>query len=255
MSARPHATRHERLYRMMVLGAVEVNNHCVTSLGPGQLTRDGCAVEVYLRLPAAGEPQMVHAIAGDVGSVLDLGAGVGRIADPLVELGHRVVAVDESAGMLSHVRFAETVRSDIEALRLQGRFDVVLLASHLVNTPDVLARGRLLASVAHHLAPPGRALIQWHRPEWFDVLQVGRVYSREVGDLHSELQVHTRDGDELSATVRYLADQNVWAQSFRACRLTTADMADLLGAAGLELINNQTVAPGRLLARRTVTSS
>jgi hypothetical protein len=43
--------------------------------------------------------------------------------------------------MLAHVRGAETVRGRIEELALGRRFDVVLLASHLINADDAgLAR-------------------------------------------------------------------------------------------------------------------
>ena len=222
----------------------------MTSTGPGEFTKDGCAVDAYLQLPAAGEPQLVHGLVGDGGSVLDLGAGVGRIADPLVELGHRVVAVDESAEMLSHVRLADTVQSSIEMLHLQERFDVVLLASHLVNTSDAHLRRQFLASVARHLAPDGLALIQWHQPEWFDTLEPGRVYSGEIGGLRSELQVHAQVGGELSATVRYRAAEQVWTQSFRARRLTLVDMGDLLGAVGLGRVDDHMLTPGWLVARR-----
>jgi len=56
-------------------------------------TEDGSPVEVYRRLPAMGEPELAHALFPG-GRVLDLGAGTGRIADPLVALGHDVLAVD-----------------------------------------------------------------------------------------------------------------------------------------------------------------
>src|SRR5690242_10405608 len=134
------------------------------------ITNDGCAVEVYTRLPSLGEPELIHSVAPEHGSILDLGAGVGRIADPLVALGHRVVAVDDSPDMLARVAAAERVCSRIEDLRLAERFDVVVLASHLVNTVDGHTRRALLETVAHHLADGGRAVIEWHPPEWFDRL-------------------------------------------------------------------------------------
>jgi len=68
-----------------------------------------------------------------------VGCGTGRITHPLVALGHPVVAVDESPEMLAHVRDAEKVCARIEHLALGRRFDVVLLASHLINTGWVRA--------------------------------------------------------------------------------------------------------------------
>lgn len=218
--------------------------------GRGPITCDGCAVEVYRRLPVGDEPAIVHAVAGPQGSVLDLGAGVGRIADPLTELGHRVVAVDDSADMLGHLRSAIPVLSAIETLRLGERFDVVLLASHLVNTPDARLRAGLLASVAFHLADRGRALIQWHPPEWFDTLQGGTLYRGAIGGLRTELEVHERSGKHVAATVRYKCGQDTWSQGFAAHRLTTADIIEALGRAGLELVDDLVDEPGWLVAQR-----
>jgi ubiquinone/menaquinone biosynthesis C-methylase UbiE len=83
-----------------------------------------------------GEPEIVHAAVPAGASILELGAGTGRVTHRLVALGHPVVAVDESAEMLARIRGAETVRARIEELDLGRRFDAVLLASFLVNTAD-----------------------------------------------------------------------------------------------------------------------
>lgn len=144
--------------------------------GPGTITADGCAVEVYARLPATGEPDIIHGVLAESASVLDLGAGVGRIADPLVDLGHRVVAVDDCAEMLAHVRKAATVLCTIEDVRLPERFDAVLLASFLINTPDASQRTAFFTAARHHLATGGEVLMQWHPPEWFDSLTPGGTY-------------------------------------------------------------------------------
>src|ERR1700722_18205736 len=104
--------------------------------GPGVITPDGCAVDFYALMPDFGEPGIVHEAAGAGASILELGAGAGRVTHPLIALGHSVVAVDESPEMLAHVRGARTVVASIEDLDLGERFDVVVLASHLVNVPD-----------------------------------------------------------------------------------------------------------------------
>ncbi len=182
--------------------------------------------------------------------MLDLGAGVGRIADPLARLGHHVVAVDDSADMLSHMRNAVPVQSAIETLRLDERFDVVLLASHLVNTADADLRAALLASVAFHLVDHGRAVIQWHPPEWFDSLQAGGVYRGVVGELSSALEVSELTATRTAATVRYTAGNETWSQSFVAGRLTRADIAEALRQAGLELVDSPVDDPSWLVAQR-----
>jgi 2-polyprenyl-3-methyl-5-hydroxy-6-metoxy-1,4-benzoquinol methylase len=106
----------------------------------------------YLRLPARGEPEIVHAAVPADASVVEFGCGTGRISTPLAHLGHRVVGVDESPETLAECCDIETVGSSIEELDLDERFDVVLLASHLINAP-VPQRTRLLESARRHLAP------------------------------------------------------------------------------------------------------
>jgi SAM-dependent methyltransferase len=114
--------------------------------GPGPITADGCPVDLYARLPACGEAHLVHAAAAPGASILDLGCGTGRVTHGLITLGHPVVAVDQSAEMLAHVRGAETVCAPIAGLDLDRRFGAVLLASHLINTANAPDRRALLAT-------------------------------------------------------------------------------------------------------------
>jgi 2-polyprenyl-3-methyl-5-hydroxy-6-metoxy-1,4-benzoquinol methylase len=118
-------------------------------------TPDGSPVDLYLLFPPAGEAERVHAAIDEGATVLDLGCGVGRIAHELIDLGHPVVAVDESREMLAHVRGAETVQAPIEDLDLGRRFPCVLLASHLVNTADAKRRRAFLETCARHVAGDG----------------------------------------------------------------------------------------------------
>ena len=184
--------------------------------GRGAITADGCAVELYLRFPPMGEAELVHGIAPAGGSVLDLGCGTGRIAHPLIELGHPVVAVDASAEMLAHVRGVETVHSAIGDLDLGRTFDVVLMASHLVNTADHDERRRLLAAAARHLSPGGVVVVEQYPPAWFDV--VADRAGGHIGEVGAELCDVHRDGDvlhqELRAVglsfVRWCSDDHSW---------------------------------------------
>jgi len=213
----------------------------------GPVTADGCPVEVYRLLPSMGEPELVDALVPPRARILDLGAGTGRIADPLVELGHEVVAVDDSAEMLAHVRRARPHRARIEDLHLGERFDAVLLASHLVNTPDDGLRRALLATARRHLADGGRLLVQWHEPGWFDGLRRGTVTDGEIDGITSRLEVHDLRDGVLDATVSYSDGASTWAQSFRALRLDVDRLAAELAAAGL-LLDTEAPAPGWVLA-------
>ena len=68
--------------------------------GPGIITPDGCAVDFYGLLPPGRDPEVIHGAIGAGASILELGAGAGRVTHALLRLGHPVVAVDESAEML-----------------------------------------------------------------------------------------------------------------------------------------------------------
>jgi SAM-dependent methyltransferase len=200
--------------------------------GPGAITPDGCAVEVYRRLPPAGEAELVHGAVPAGAAVLDLGCGTGRIAAPLAALGHRVVGVDTSQEMLALVDPAVTaVRSSIEDLDLPERFAGVLMASHLVNTPDAEDRAALLAAAARHLAAGGVLVAQWHPPQWFDRLRPGGRHAGALGAVATELEVLELSRSGMEAVVRYRVGDLRWEQWFRAARLGIEALdADLAGA-------------------------
>lgn len=111
------------------------------------------------------------------------------------------------------------------------RFGGVLLASHLFNTPSSVARRALLSTAAYHLADSGRLLIEWHPPTWFDTVADGQGGS--LGQFDVRIENVLRDGDLLSATVRYTVADRSWTQPFTARRLTESDMRAELSAAGL----------------------
>lgn len=199
--------------------------------GRGAITDDGCAVELYLRFPHQGEADLVHAAVPAGASVLDLGCGTGRIAHPLVELGHPVTAVDSSADMLAHVHGAQTVQSTIADLDLGRTFDVVLMASHLVNTVDDGARRGMLRSAARHLSADGTLIAEQYPPTWFD--EVRERSGGHIGDVRADLADVHRSGDVVSATIRYWVDDDLWTQTFDALRLDDEALHRELRDAGL----------------------
>ena len=197
------------------------------------ITRDGCAVDFYARVTARGEPEIVHDAAGPGAWILELGCGAGRIVHPLVALGHPVVAVDESPEMLAHVHGAETVCARIEDLALGRRFDVVLLASHLINTDDIPTRTAFLAACRRHVADDGGVIIQQHAPGWF-------AAAADAENTRDGMTFRMRDVSRpapnlVSATMEYVDGDQVWTQTFTARRLDDTELAAVLAAAKLRL--------------------
>lgn len=143
--------------------------------GPGALTPDGCAVELYARLSVGEEPAIIAAASPPGAHLLELGCGVGRMTRPLLERGFTVTAVDESPEMLERVRGARTVCTPIEALDLGESFPVVLLASFLVHAGDIEVRRGLLRTCRRHLAEGGSVLLQREGADYHENLPRERV--------------------------------------------------------------------------------
>jgi SAM-dependent methyltransferase len=196
------------------------------------ITPDGCAVDFSALMSARQEPDIVHQAAGDpASSILELGSGAGRVTGPLVELGHRVVAVDESAEMLAHITTARTVCSRIQDLALDERFDVVLLASHLINVPGEPERQELLSACVRHVSPDGCVIIEQHAPDWFSTAVESE--SEADGIVFRLRDVSRPAPDLLAATVEYQAGERVWTQTFTTRMLTEEQLTASLATAGL----------------------
>lgn len=200
--------------------------------GPGEITPDGCAVELYSRLPAEGEPQVVAAALPPPGSLLELGCGAGRISGPLRELGYDVTGVDESAAMLAHVPDGiPTVHSSIGDLRLGRTFDVVLLGSFLVNAWDPAERQRLLQTCERHVSGTGGVLIQREGAGWAQVVQRERALA-DGGLARLTRLEDLGDGVRL-VRGEYVFPDATWTQTFRTRSLTPEQFERALHGAGL----------------------
>lgn len=201
--------------------------------GPGAITDDGCAVDLYAVLPATDEPDRVAAVAPVGATVLELGCGTGRVTHPLVERGYVVTAVDFSPAMLERVHGAQTVHAGIEGLDLDRRFDVVLLASHLVNTTDLDQRDEFLATCARHVAGDGVVLIQRHAAELFTADDEAW---HDIGDVRSRLIVMERPAaDRIVARVEYEYSRSRWTQDFEPQYVDDDLLAASLERHGLRL--------------------
>lgn len=199
--------------------------------GPGAITPDGCPIEVYALLSPHDEPEIVHAAVPDSAAILELGAGTGRITHPLLAFGHHVVAVDESADMLRHIKGAQTVHASIETLDLARRFDAVLFASYLIDIPDEELRQSWLAACRRHVRDDGCVVIQRHTPEWIDSAV---PHERDVDGVIFRMREVTRPSPHLiSVVMEYEFEGRRWTHSFTHARISDPELVGNLAEAGL----------------------
>jgi SAM-dependent methyltransferase len=198
----------------------------------GVVAPDGSPVDVYRAMPRPAEADTIHAAIPMGSSVLDLGCGTGRFARALAALGHAVVAVDHEPAMLDGleaVTGVAPVLADIGSLALDRRFDVALLASHLVDDDDL--GPRVLAVAARHLDPGGVAIGEVYPPGIDWAATVGRRSG--YGPVGVTVTRATVDGDRLTAAVRYDLDGRTWDQPFEARLLDDAALTQRLANADL----------------------
>jgi SAM-dependent methyltransferase len=201
--------------------------------GPGAITPDGCAVELYARLPVGEEPDIIAAAVPPGARILELGCGVGRMTHPLLERGFRVTAVDESAEMLERVRGARTIRVPIEYLRLDETFDVVLLASFLVHAGDEEVRRGLLRTCVRHMAADGCVLIQREGEDYHTDLPRERV---DPSGFTVRIRSAEPVGDGVNEVrAEYEFPDATWTQTFRSRPLTRERFEEALAEAGLRV--------------------
>ncbi|MER7173650.1 class I SAM-dependent methyltransferase [Streptomyces mesophilus] len=201
--------------------------------GPGAITPDGCAVELYTRLTAGTEPEVVAAAVPAGAHILELGCGAGRVTHPLLERGFTVTAVDESPEMLERVRGARTVCSPIEDLDLGETYDVVMLASFLVHTADVDVRRGLLRTCVRHLSADGCVLIQREGGDWHRDLPRERI---DPGGYTVRIVSAEPVGDGVNSVyAEYEFPDATWTQTFRSRPLTKEQFEEALAGVGLRV--------------------
>jgi len=124
----------------------------------------------YLENGWAADFDFCMDLAGNAASVMDLGCGTGELAAALAQ-DRAVTGVDPAAAMLDIARVrpggekVAWVEADARSVRLDRRFDLVLLTGHafqvFLTDQDQAA---VLATIASHLAPDGRFVFDSRNP-------------------------------------------------------------------------------------------
>lgn len=153
------------------------------------------------------------------GSVLELGAGTGRVTQALLQAGHEVVAVDAASAMLERARARlgtppdlQLVHADMRQLRLERTFDLVIAPFNtLMHAYTLEDQDRTLATVAQHLAPGGLFAFDVYQPhlgalgvlrrepEWGDLAEGVDLFLAQDHDPEAQLVTSHYYLDERSA--------------------------------------------------------
>ena len=192
---------------------------------------DGSPVALYARLPALGEPELIHEAIPEGAEILELGAGAGRVTHPLLALGHAVVAVDNSEKMLELIEGAGTVLADIATLDLGRRFPVVVLASNFINHPDDAERRTFLAACARHVLPEGQVLLQGFPRDWTPSTDWS-----EHGSVRLRLRSFTREDGLVAGEMEYVVDGRRLLHEFESRLLSPEELDTDLEAVGLRRV-------------------
>ncbi|GIH66723.1 methyltransferase [Microbispora siamensis] len=235
--------RHDRLRHpgwTLTLVAVLVSLGAMPKLsfmrgeGPGAITPDGCAVEFYARLRARGEPELIHEAIGEKASVLELGAGAGRVTHPLRDLGHEIVAVDESPDMLARIRGAETVCAPIQDLNLGRRFDAVVMISFLIDIPDDDLMRAFLRTCRSHVRDDGCLILERHKPGWHETVRP--TERTDPAGFTSRIRTVERpEPGTVALTVDYLWGDASWTHSFLTRPMSDERLSAELATAGFRI--------------------
>ena len=118
------------------------------------------AVLLFRRRRPIGEPPGLEPGATPGYAMLRATAGAGRVRHALAELG-------VSTGTLHQAVLESSVTpSQVDALDAGRQFVVVVLGSHLVNSPDEALRGALLRAAGRHLVGDCDVLLEHHPIDW-----------------------------------------------------------------------------------------
>lgn len=118
---------------------------------------------------AAGILELLAPVSG--GLVLELGCGAGALTRHLLAAGHRVIATDASADMLSAARAELGEQADLRLLALPGdplpAADAIVSVGHVISyLSDATAVEMTLISMAGALRPGGVLAIDICDLEW-----------------------------------------------------------------------------------------
>jgi len=131
-------------------------------------------------LDARTEANFIEGLEARPDSVLDAGCGTGRVAIELARRGFSTTGVDISTAMLLQARRSaphlDWRLGDIGCVRLNRRYDLVLMAGNVMIFLANSTEGNVLRNMARHVAPGGLLVTGFY-------LSMGRLQLEEYDAL------------------------------------------------------------------------
>ena len=117
----------------------------------------------------------------------------------------------------------------LQDVRLDRTFDVVLLASTMINGEPPLRRA-FLATCRHHVGPAGLVVFQQNAPGRFDTVTES---SAEIAGTRRVVRSVRRRGDRVDLVVDYHVGDRTWTHEFPRYAITSRELVQNLQEAGL----------------------
>jgi spermidine synthase len=133
--------------------------------------------------------------------------------------------------MLARSPDLTTECSPIQSLRLDAAFDVVLLASTLINT-DSVGRHGFLGAVRRHVRDDGVAVFQQNPPRWFETFQDAEPVRDDPSGIRRIVRGARWEPPRLRVEIEYQVGGSVWTQAWTSYQLSSGQLASDLAAAG-----------------------
>jgi hypothetical protein len=172
-----------------------------------------------------GEPEALRPVGRDGVATLDGTAGAGRLVLALSQAGFQ-------CDSMAQVVIPPGVEPEaLESLDFGGRFETVVLGSHLVNLPDGTRRAALLALAARHMGDNSALVIEHHPVDW---AETAAEVEPTPGSGPGMLEVR-RDPPFVSAVSVFDAGGHVVRQPFTARVLSEAELAEAVASVGLRV--------------------
>jgi SAM-dependent methyltransferase len=169
-------------------------------------------------------------------NILDLCCGSGRHALRLAQLGYRVTGVDQDAAAILRAqakveRGARFVRGDIRDLSNYGTNDAVLILWSSFGQFSDDENMALFQSIARHIRPGGRLVLDIYHREFFEAHQGVRTFERQ-----SVVVTETKRVNGNRLTVKLSYSDSPETDSFNWQVFRPDELAALAARAKFELV-------------------